>query len=87
MIDEEHVNPLATGMAAGGWLVGFGIGGSPGGYISKPPLRGTGVLGGFGARNDLQWNIMVMSGGLSGGDELAFVDWGTMVRVDSAVGR
>ena len=90
VVDEEDVNPLASGMAAGGGLVGFGIGGSYGEHNSKPPLRGTGVLGGLGARNDLLWNVMVTFGGQGGGDELAFEDWDNMVRVDSAsvaVGR
>ena len=90
VVDEEDVNPLASGMAAGGGLVGFGIGGSYGEHNSKPPLRGTGVLGGLGARNDLLWNVMVTFGGPGGGDELAFEDWDNMVRVDSAsvaVGR
>ena len=54
VVDEEDVNTLASGMAAGGGLVSFRIEGSYGERTSKPPLRGAGVLRGSGARNDLQ---------------------------------
>ena len=87
MIDEEHVNPFTTGMAASGWAYWPPDRREPLGVKLEATLCGTGALGGFSARNDLQWNVIVMSGGLGGGDELAFEDWDTMVRVDSAVGR
>ena len=67
--DEEDVEPLASGMAASGDLVGFGIGSSYGERNSK---HGTGVLGSVGTRNDLLWNVMVTFGCPGGGDELAF---------------
>ena len=90
VVDEEDVNPHASGMAAGGGLVGFGIGGSYGEHNSKAPLRGTNVLDGLDARNDLLRNVMVTFDCLGGGDELANEDWDNIVRVDSAsvaVGR
>ena len=58
VVEEEDVNPVASGMAAGSGLVGFGISGV--------------VLSGLGARNDLLWNIMITFGCPGGGDELAF---------------
>ena len=84
VVDEEDVSQLASGTAAGGGLVGFGIGGSYREHNSKPPLHRTGVLSGLGARNDLLWNVMVTFGGPGGGDELAIEDWNNMVRIDSA---
>lgn len=56
--------PLARGMAAGGRLVGFGIGGSYGEHISNHPWW----IG-------CMWNVMVTFGCLSGGGELTFEDW------------
>ena len=46
-------------MAAGGGLVGFGIGSSYGERNLKPSFHASGVLGGSGARNDLLRNVMV----------------------------
>jgi hypothetical protein len=71
-------------MATSGGVVGFWIGGSYVAHNSKPPLRGIGVLGEFGARNDLLWSVMVTFGGPGGRDGLAFGDWDNMVRVNSA---
>ena len=69
--DEEGINPLASGMAAGGDHVGLGIGsGSYGDRNSKPPFHGTGVLGRVGALNNLLWYVMIPFRCPGGGDDL-----------------
>lgn len=86
VIDEEE-DPLASmfdpdghaGGAGSGGAVGFGIGGSYGEHNSKPPARGTGVLGGI--RNDFLWGAMYQAAMT---DATIFDDWENLVRVDSA---
>ena len=76
VVDEEEVKPLASGMTAGGGLVGFGISGSYGSIIQSHPS----VRPGLGARNGLLWNVVVTFGDPGGEDELAFEGWDNMVR-------
>lgn len=79
VIDEEE-DPLATfSSGGGGGMVGFGIGGSYGEHNSKPPPRGTGILG--GTRSDFLWGAMWQA---ATADPLLFEDWENLVRVDSA---